>query len=146
MPMQGYHHGGLQNGFSRGQFGGPGSMGMRHFAGGRGIFGIGSILIALFIAAIGWFLRKNAKGSLWKKWTGWLMIIVGTLMVIRRVVPLVLFIIIGIVIWKLLTREKKPHPVENLVPEYSSDSFSPITSKTGSMLDEWERNVTKEEK
>lgn len=144
MPMQGFHHGGMQNGLGRGQFGGPG--GMRHFRGGHGIFGIGSIVIALIVAAIGWFLRKNAKGSMWKKWGGWVLIIIGTLMLISRVVPLVLFIIIGVVIWKLVARKKKGSPAENLAADYSLDSIAPISSKTGNMLDEWERNVSKEEK
>ena len=146
MPMQGFHHSGMQNGLGRGQFGGPGSMGMSHFGGGHGIFGIGSILIALIVAAIGWLLRKNARGSIWKKWTGWVLIIIGTLMLIRRVVPLVVFIIIGVVIWKLVTRKTKDRPTENLAVDYSPDSITPISSKTGSMLDEWERNVSKEEK
>lgn len=137
--MQAFHHGG----FHQGQFGGPGGMG--HFGRGHGIFGFGSIIAGFILAALGWILRKNAGESLWKKWGGWLLIGMGTLMVITRILPLVIFIVIGLVIWKVVRKGKTEHKTGSIAEDYSLDSIPTATTQTGSMLDEWERKITKED-
>jgi hypothetical protein len=142
--MQAFQHGRFHNGFRQGHF--NGRHGIRHFAGGHGIFRVGSIIASLVILTIGWILRKSAKGNLWLKWGGWLLIGIGTVMLISRVVPLVFFIIIGIVLWRFLVKGKKKHKVETPVADYIVDSVTPLSTKTGDMLDEWERKLSKEDK
>lgn len=140
LQMQAFH----RVGFHKGSFGGP--EGMRPFGRAHGMFGIASMIFAFILAALGWFLRKTANGSLGKKWGGTLLIVLGGLMLIRHLLPLVLLIVLVIAIWKFLIKSKKEQQTETLFADQSFDSFHPVSSKTGEMLDEWERKISKEER
>lgn len=136
----------VHRGFRQGQFGGMGMMaGAGQISRVHRIFSIGPVIVALIMAAIGWFLRKNAKGCTGKKVAGWLLMGIAALMILGRVVPFLIFIMIGIIIWRLVTKDKKEHKVDTLAEDPSFESVSPVVSNTGKMLDEWERNISKEE-
>lgn len=135
-----------QGGFHQGLFGrGHRMIMMGNYDRPYGIIRLVSIIVALIIAAIGWLLRKNAKGNMLRKWGGWILIAIGTLLLMKKVLPLVVFLIIGFVIWKFLTNGKKEEKVETLTTDSTFVSINPVTSKTGNFLDEWERKISKEE-
>ncbi|XJZ26746.1 hypothetical protein ACF5W4_15585 [Bacillota bacterium Lsc_1132] len=120
-----------------------GSRGERHFQGREG-FELGGILFAFAAIFLGWLFRKNAGESIWRKWTGWLLIGIGALLLLAKVLPLVVLAVGAFVLYRLL-KEKKNAKANWKVDE-TFESVTPVTSSTGALLDEWERNIKKEDK
>lgn len=123
----------------------PGMMGehrvfhhdMHHgmMAGGWMMFGVFALLFQLAMIAIGWVMWKTAKQSGWK-WAGVALMVAGLLALLPKVllIPLVLFV--AYMFYK--KRQTKPNaPLEPMtVP----------TTPIHDFLDEWEKNIQKEEK
>lgn len=134
---RGFHHGGMMM---------NGPRGARHFAGGHG-FGMGGILFALGAILLGWLFRKNAGEVIWRKWVGWLLIGIGALVLFAKVLPLIVLAVIAVVIYRFVKGKKKGQLTRG---SWSADEVfepvAPISSSTGKMLDEWERNINKEDK
>ncbi len=120
-----------------------GPRGERHFAG-REDFEFGGILFAIAAIFFGWLFRKNAGESIWRKWTGWLLIGLGALLLLAKVLPLVVLAGGAFVLYRLLKRKKNAQTDWKVDDTF--ESVTPVTSSAGALLDEWERNLNKEEK
>lgn len=142
--FQGFNNGGFfQSGFHRGGFGGM--RGGGRFVRTTGIFG--SFFVSLIFIIIGWFLRKAANTKIWKKWLGWMLMIIGALSIIGRAVPVILLLlIIGAGIYWLTKKDRSEMKVDNFTGDSSIPAVPTVTSKVDSILDEWEKKVMKEEK
>ena len=131
-----FHRDGMMMGDPRGE---------KHFHGEHG-FALGGIIFAIGAILLGWLFRKNAGESLWRKWLGWVLIGIGSLALFARVLPLVVLAVIIFALYKFVKGKKQGRSVErNWKMDEVFESVSPISTSTGTMLDEWERNITKEE-
>lgn len=95
-------------------------------------------LITAGLVISGWFVRKHANESIWRKWTGWLLIFVGVL-------PILPLLVIGFVIYWLCIRigTRKGSIVFVDVPlhfPYAGEN------NNSAILDKWEKQMSKEEK
>jgi len=147
MGFDGRMHGMMMDGprHIRAFHGQPGMMGehrvfrheMHHgmMAGGWMMFGVFALLFQLAIVAIGWVMWKTAKQSGWK-WAGMALMGAGIL----ALLPKVLLIPFVLLVAYMLYKKRQPKTSEPFEP-----MAMPITP-IHDFLDEWEKNIKKEEK
>jgi hypothetical protein len=111
----------------------PGKMDRRHEG-----FRFIPFLAAAGLFTLGWFIRKNAGGSTWKKWT-------GAFLMLLALLPNIPIILISLAIYWLYKQWKKSRTKEEWAIE---PSLSPVygASRHAVILDEWEKHILKEEK
>ncbi|MBJ8030816.1 hypothetical protein JDS96_23745 [Bacillus cereus group sp. N21] len=101
----------------------------------------GSFLILFTIELssilLGWFILKKAEGQIIRKWIGILLIIIGIL-------PLIpLFVVVVFPIW--LYKKRKQNSLHSTT-DYTVDSYIVISNNKTDILDQWEKQIRKEEK
>ena len=121
----------------------------RHFAfhhgmrggmmeGGWMIFGVFALLFQLAMIAIGWIIWKTSKRSGWK-WAGIALMGIGIVALLPKALLIPLALFVAYVMYK--KRQPTTHVFnEDVVP------FTVPTAQTSDFLDEWEKNIQKEEK
>ncbi|MCP8969467.1 hypothetical protein [Ectobacillus ponti] len=103
--------------------------------------GFAQYLLAAGALILGWFLRRGAGETAWKKWTGWALMAIGLGMLLSAaVVPVIMIAAVG---YWLYTRRKAPS--QDWVEAPALQEMYAETSNAAK-LDEWERNIRKEEK
>ncbi|WP_051317112.1 hypothetical protein [Ectobacillus panaciterrae] len=102
-------------------------------------FGFIPFLFGLVLFILGWFVRKSADGSTWKKWT-------GTFLMFLALLPIMPFILIALAIYWLYKIWKKNRMNEDITVEPFLSPVHAGVSRNADILDEWERNITKEDK
>ncbi|PEB51407.1 hypothetical protein CON65_11000 [Bacillus pseudomycoides] len=101
--------------------------------------GIFLILFTIELSSIllGWFILKKAKGQMIRKWIGILLIIIGVL-------PLLpLFAVVVFPIW--LYKKRKQNSLQSTT-DYTMDSYLVLSNNKADILDQWEKQIRKEEK
>ena len=115
-----------------------GFRGPHHFA-----FGLINWIFASAVFVIGWLLRKTAGSSIVRKWTGWLVMFVGAALILKG---FLIAIAAAVFVYWLYKKWKKSEKGQSWdVPVSFQASPVPINSHAD-LLDEWERNISKEEK
>lgn len=148
MMMDGPRHFQAFNGqpsmFHRGELGEHRHFAFRHgirggmMAGGWMIFGVFALLFQLAMIAIGWIIWKTSKRSGWK-WAGIALMGIGVVALLPKVLLIPLALFVAYVMYK--KRRTTNHIFnEEVVP------FTVPTAQTSDFLDEWEKNIQKEEK
>ncbi|MDM5188905.1 hypothetical protein QUF99_16740 [Bacillus sp. DX4.1] len=97
------------------------------------------LLIELSSVLLGWFTLRKAEGRTIRKWIGILLIVIGLLPILP------LLAIITCAIWLYKQRKQKQETAHVMI-DYTADSYSIASSNTASILDQWEKQIRKEEK
>lgn len=131
---------GSQSQFAKGFGHGPmdrGFHGREHH--GFGLFGW---MLAAAIFFLGWFLRKFSGNSLLKKWTGWLLMLIGLVMIFK--VFLLAAAAVILIVW-LFKKWKITNKNDSWDIPVSFQVATGTINTDADKLDEWERNLFKEE-
>ncbi|NHM31871.1 hypothetical protein [Neobacillus terrae] len=117
---------------------GRGFRGPHHFA-----FGLVNWILAGAVFLLGWLLRKTAGSSIVRKWTGWLLMFVGAVLILKE---FLIAIAAAVFVYWLYKKWKKSEKGQSWdVPVSFQASPVPVNSHAD-LLDEWERSISKEEK
>ncbi len=91
-------------------------------------------LLAFGFVLFGWFMIRKSEGNMVKKWTGILLLVIGVL----PVLPILAFV--AAIVWAY--KKFKEKRVATDIELYSDFQVQ----KQVDILDQWERNIRKEEK
>jgi hypothetical protein len=104
------------------------------------LFRLAMLVIGLTMVIIGWIVWKTTNRSRVWKWVGLAFMGFG----LMALLPKILLIPLGLLVAYVMYKQTKRQPVGNVLNEELT-SFTVPTVQKYDFLDEWEKNIQKEE-